>query len=422
MGNALRGTLSNIILYSILYIALLYCFIFTIVPYFSWFFTDLNLTKIIFGFIITILVAALLPYQFLKPSSMFLHLQFILPILPMLVMYGASNLSTNYIILVILAFMLILLIKNLSIKPIFFTNISIDFLIYIFLFLSFSAISLEYISRGSFNLDITKIYDVRLMNEQANTNSLILYFSSFASNVFLPFALILSVRNKSISAACISILGSLLIFGITNSKSAIFYPFMALFIYFFLSQEKPIKVLLVSSIFLVIFSIITFQEGDLYRIAITALGVRRVFFEPSLINFYYYEFFSNNQLVFWSNSKLTFGLFDYPYHLDPAHLIGENYYGTSLNGANTGWLGSGIMQGGTFGLFLYASLVGLILSYLDSCKVFLSSKLVVSLTICPMFVMFLSSDLLSSLLTHGVLLSIILLSFVSVDNKSKQNA
>ena len=420
MNYSLKASIQNATLYGLLYFSLLYCFIFTIVPYFSWFVIELNIAKIIFSFVVIVVFAILLPYKFNKPSGLFLHLQFLLPIVPMLVMYGASDLPTNYILMVISAFVVVLFVKNLKFRPFFFTNLSIELLISIFLILSYLAISIEYISRGSINFDITQIYNVRYINEQSNTSSLIIYFSSFASNVFLPFSLILSVRKKLISGIFFSILGSILIFGLTNAKSAVFYPFMALFIYLFLSQDKPLRVMLLSTIFLVIFSIITFKEGDLFRIAITSLGVRRVFFEPSLINFYYYDFFSKNDFIFWSNSKLTFGLLDYPYNLDPAHLIGESYFGTSLTGANTGWLGSGLMQAGSFGVFLYAVSVGLILAYLDSCRSYLSSKLIVSLTICPMFVLFLSSDLLSSLLTHGVLLTIILLCFISIDAKHNE--
>ena len=126
----------------------------------------------------------------------------------------------------------------------------------------------------------------------------------------------------------------------------------------------------------------------------TALGVRRVFFEPSLINFFYYEFFKLNEFVYWSNSNLTFGLFDYPYSLDPAHQIGFYFYGTELQGAITGWLGSGYMNAGYLGVYLYAFLLGLIFSFIDSYKNLIDSKYLVAFTISPLFV--LTVQLLSS--------------------------
>ena len=124
------------------------------------------------------------------------------------------------------------------------------------------------------------------------------YLIALTSTVFIPFLLILSLHRKSIVMIMSSLVLAIFFFGITNYKSVLFYPFLVIAIYFFLSRTNPIRDLLISLLILTFFSIAVFPsltEGELIgsdflRVSVTALGVRRVFFEPSLINFFYYEF------------------------------------------------------------------------------------------------------------------------------------
>jgi hypothetical protein len=70
-----------------------------------------------------------------------------------------------------------------------------------------------------------------------------------------------------------------------------------------------------------------------------------------------------------AESKLTFGLIEYPYELNSSHLIGYHYYNNVLTGANTGWLGSGYMHFGFAGMLIYAVIIGLLLGLVDMlCK------------------------------------------------------
>lgn len=409
----------NASVYAFIFIALIYSFMYTIQPVFGWYTLNLNPSKILFSFFITIILALILPIRFSRPSSFFLHLQFFFPILPMLVMFGVSDFPTVYILMIIMAFVGIVFFRNLKLKPIFLLSLSPKLFVIGLLAISYFILFYELtISGKGFNLDLANIYEFRELNDQSSTASLILYLIAFTGSVFLPFASVISYTQKFWFLLLLSILGSLLIFGMTNHKSAIFYPFLALATYLFLETKSPIRNILLSAFAFIFLSLIVFDENNFFSVLFTSLGVRRILFEPSLINFFYYDFFSNNPYVYWSNSRISFGLLDYPYNLDPAHQIGYVYYGSQLAGANTGWLGSGFMHAGAIGLFLYSVIIGLLLSYLDSIRTILPARVIVALTVSPVFIMFLSSDLFSSLLTHGVLLSFVLLSFLQLNTKS----
>lgn len=419
----------NLFAYVILFILLSYSFVFNIVPVFSWFELNINFIKIFFSFLANLVIVIFLPVDFKKPSSIFMHIQYLFPILPMLIMFGISDLSSSYMIMVLAGFYILLLTRNINLRPLHFQKISRELLIIFFFFMISIIILFEIIVNGkSLNFNFFDIYIVRLENELTSSGGIMGYLIALTSTVFIPFLLILSLHRKSIVMIMSSLVLAIFFFGITNYKSALFYPFLVVAIYFFLSRTNPIRDLLISLLILTFFSIAVFPsltEGELIgsdflRVSVTALGVRRVFFEPSLINFFYYEFFKLNEFVYWSNSNLTFGLFDYPYSLDPAHQIGFYFYGTELQGANTGWLGSGYMNAGYLGVYLYAFLLGLIFSFIDSYKNLIDSKYLVAFTISPLFVLFLSSDFFSALLTHGIALSIILLFFISNQSSSSK--
>ena len=77
------------------------------------------------------------------------------------------------------------------------------------------------------------------------------------------------------------------------------------------------------------------------------------------------------------------------------------------------------MHGGILGVAIYAFVIGLILAFLGSCEVFLESRLIVSLTICPLFITFLSSDLVATMLSHGLMLAILAMPFISTKKVRK---
>jgi hypothetical protein len=138
-----------------------------------------------------------------------------------------------------------------------------------------------------------------------------------------------------------------------------------------------------------------------------SLFVRRIFFIPAQLTFTYYEFFSSNQFVFWSNSFLS-GFFDYPYDRNTALLIGDYMGGESS--ANNSFLSTGYMHAGIFGVIIYGVLVGLLFKIIDSiARDGIPAWVAVSCLIVPSQALITSADLPTALLTHGIGISLIIL-------------
>jgi hypothetical protein len=219
-------------------------------------------------------------------------------------------------------------------------------------------------------------------------------------------------RRYAMAAALLGI--SALIFGLTTHKSAFFSPFLILLIYFAssgrnLTLKLNIAVLAVVLLCLVDFWLQTVSDKPYYGWAGNLL-VRRVFFVPAHLNYLYYDFFSHNDWVLFSNSKLTLGLLTYPYPLDAPYLIGRVYFHNDRMAANTGWAGSGYMQAGFAGLLLYAAILGIVFKYIDACARRSGEQALTTASVAiPMYALITSGDLPTSFLTHGLYLNLLLI-------------
>ena len=135
-------------LIGLLFILLSYSFVFNIVPVFSWFELNINFIKIFFSFLANFVIVTFLPVDFKKPSSIFMHIQYLFPILPMLIMFGISDLSSSYMIMVLAGFYILLLTRNINLRPLHFQKISRELLIIFFFFMISIIILFEIIVNG----------------------------------------------------------------------------------------------------------------------------------------------------------------------------------------------------------------------------------------------------------------------------------
>jgi len=118
---------------------------------------------------------------------------------------------------------------------------------------------------------------------------------------------------------------------------------------------------------------------------------------------------------------LTQYIIDYPYKLQPPELI-ANELGRESH-ANTSFLATGYMHFGIVGTFFYAMIVGLTFKFMDS---IIRNRANIALTLAISFIPFhsliFSADLPTALLTHGILISLMMLLFVRSKNFNGNNS
>lgn len=371
-----------------------------------------NMVKVFESLLAIAFFALIMPSKVKKPSDFFIHVHFLLPVVPMLVLYSASDLPRAYMYFVILAFAVVCLVRKLKLPKIKGDMIPIHIMMWGLLIIAVIYI-ISIILQGGlryFNLNLMKVYEFRTLAAQ-NLPGISGYLSPMVSKVLLPFILILAVYRRKWLVAALAMAGSVMMFALTNHKGPLFYPFLVLGIYYIMyimrSKRRIVQMLLACYILVILVSLAVFFVGDCGNI-VPSLALRRVCFVPARLNFVYYDFFSTHPHVMLAQSKLTFGLIQYPYALGSSNLIGYQYFNNELTNANTGWLGSGYMNFGFAGMLIYALIVGLLLSMVDTLAKKRELPISGAIFYVPFHALFLGADLPTAMLTHGLLLAMFL--------------
>lgn len=155
---------------------------------------------------------------------------------------------------------------------------------------------------------------------------------------------------------------------------------------------------------------------------VISLFTRRTFLLPAKISFYYYDYFTKNDLVYLSHSIFK-SFINYPYQMYPAYVIGKTYFPESApkiyGYANTGIVGDGYMNFGYIGVFLWAILLATILKFADAVTESKNIKIVWPILLLTFYIM-VDGAPLTTLLTHGLILALLLCYFTpKVKNKYK---
>jgi len=404
-----------------IFLVLFFGYEYFIVPKFGYegYFFEPNNVNIFISLILMMILSLSTPIESGKPSTLFLHITLILVLIPMLVLFCAENKPWAYTFQSVAAYLVIILLLPL-IQAKYIKLPSFDYNILATVLISFTVFYIAFIfAMGGwsyFNLDISKVYDFRTEAEE-NLGGIFGYISPLIGKVILPFSLLLSLITKRYFSVLLCILLSVIIFGLTAHKGPLFYPLFIVVIYFLLSNKNVIRNLSLVCIAVLAVSIVDILLSNIFDYYLFgwfgSLAMRRMFIVPGSINYMYYDFFSNNDFVFWSESKLTLGLLDYPYSIDTSHLIGLEYFGMYDAGANTGWLGSGYMHAGFISTLFYAFIISVVFSYIDKLATRVHDRrLVVAGIFLPIITLITSSDLPTAFLTHGLFMNLILIGFL----------
>ncbi|MEG1055075.1 MAG: hypothetical protein RSF79_23905, partial [Janthinobacterium sp.] len=282
-----------------------------------------------------------------KPSTLFYQMILTFVLIPMLVLFHAEDKPWLYMGQVFAAYLGSLFVARfLRIRAPRFDMISSSQLLTLLFACSLACVVAILAMGGAqyLNFDISKVYDFR---DEASDNlpGIFSYISPLVGKVFVPMAFVLALKlRKYVSAACIFLI-SILLYGLTANKGPLVYPFFIFFVYVFCSVKNSIakfNVAILLGLLISMFDFFLKLEYDYDFLGWTgSVFMRRAFILPSEINFMYFDFFSKNEFVLFSNSKISFGLLDFNYDLDIPYLIGREYFNNVATSANTGWFGSG---------------------------------------------------------------------------------
>jgi len=266
-----------------------------------------------------------------------------------------------------------------------------------------------------FSLDIFRVYEFRSVSA-SSIPSIFGYIVSPVSKVVLPIGVLLGLYYRNRTSIIVFLFLTVIMFGLTHHKSTLAAPVVTLIIYWSLSRYGVRRSL--TFVFAFVSAIIMLEVLHLYLADSGSSGwfstfiVRRVFLVPPLLDNYYIEFFSEHPLIYWSTSKISFGLVDTDYTTTAPFLIGDFFFGRSEMSANTGFVGSGYSNAGFVGVVIYAVIIGIILAILNSHGRHVGHFIVICASLTVIISAVTSSDLVTVFLTHGLLFLMICLSFM----------
>jgi hypothetical protein len=376
---------------------------------------ELNLFKIPFA-IFAVILCGVLAGTSPAPSVFFLHLALGVILVPSMVLYCGANLPIPFYLVSVLAYMVVAFTsKTINLKSLRLFEINNSKLLKSLVAISIGTVVGIFLLGGArfLNFDFATIYEVR-GDAARNLPAIFAYLNSVVGKVVIPFGVVVAVLQRRWLYVGALSLTAILLFGLTAHKSILFTPVVVLFVYYITGKKTALQYFVLA---LIISGVISAAEFNFSNASggdylFSSLFIRRALLTPSLINYFYLDWFSNNDYYFWADSKLSFGLVDPPSALRSMNLIGLEYFGREENSANAGWIGSGYANAGLAGVIIYSLGVGLLLSLLDSYAKKLGARLVISLFVASLITILTSTDLITSLFTHGVVLAIVLISIM----------
>ena len=353
------------------------------------------------------------------PSAFFLNLTASLILVPTLVLYTGAGLPHRFALVTTAALVLMAIIsKTIRLRAFKLPVIhSSNLLLVLGYFSAFTVAGIFVFGGARFlNFDLSAVYDLRREAAQ-NLPIIFSYLVPLVSKVAIPFAIVFAIRDRHwlVVAGLVSL--SVLLFALTAHKSPLFFPVMVIFVYFIARSRYVEQYFLAALISIVLASAIDIwffsRGGEGVSGWFASLFTRRVLLVPSFLNWCYLDFFFDAEKYFWAESKITAGLIEPPFDLRSVNLIGLEYFGKEEMSANTGWIGSGYANAGLWGVMLYSILIGVLLAFLDSYSYRLGKQIIVALFVLPIFTIITSTDFLTMFLTHGLLLSLLLLALMN---------
>lgn len=340
---------------------------------------------------------------------------FILMLCPSLVLFSAGNIKIEFAIIAVFAVFLVWLSIYFlgSFRVPMFGGLphALALQIIVGAVIAYGAFVVFLVGINTLNLNLSELYETRSSAAGALPVGFG-YLSGSVTGALLPVGLVLAIQRRSWIILFILLLGAMVPAAMLGHKSMAVLPISTVVICFMLSSRywKHILFGMIGFLLLACFiDLVVYWQGlhPFNAPWIASIFLRRALLVPSILNFEYMQFFEGGPYYLWADSKLTLGLISSPYDYVYSALIGKEFYGSSETFANTGFIGSGFAQAGLVGVIIYSVLLGILMSIAVTAarrQAFPFTAAFIPVVVTGI----LSSDALTTILSHGAWLAIVL--------------
>lgn len=366
----------------------------------------------IVSWILYLVVFPITPLRLRKMSDIVFMLVTTSIIAPITSMYGLSGRSVMPVVMSIASMALVYVIANLR----FAKNLRLPYLHMgerLAVLISSAIVLivvLHYLVSGvHLSFSLAKVYDFRSENAEMAGGGVFTYLNSWACQVFSLFLIAVSLMRGRYGAVAALFAIQIFLFAASQHKSVLFSPLVIVGVWWYLRRSDNLLLIPVSLVVLVGVPLLAYLMY--HNVMLPSLAIRRIFFTPANLDFAYSSFFSVHPKVVWGDS-FWMPFVHSPYPVTIPYVIG-NYLGSPDMGANNGYVSSGFAQAGFVGVFIYSMILGYALRFVDyESRRLGATWFGVGLFLLPFMTIWRSSDLATSMLTHGFLVMLVLLGFL----------
>ncbi|WP_417448372.1 hypothetical protein [Idiomarina abyssalis] len=399
-------------------------YVYVVVPNFGYmgFEKDVAISSYIVSWVVFFVVLPLVPDRIDRLSSFYKVLFFVSLIVPLMTFYGVKDVGLYPLVTSCLAFCVFVFFSS---KPFFRMLPSIpvltegrsSVLVVSVILIIFLVFWYQYTGAVRFiNFDFAKVYEFRSESAALANVGILSYLNSWIYQVVTIFVFSYFIFRQRYVLAVVVFFVQVFFFAVAGHKSLLFYPVLALGVWVYFSRANGAIPFVLFVFLAVSFSVIFyFAFSNVWPVS---LFVRRALLVPADLTYDYFEFFSENPYVFWSNSVLS-SYISYPYDQGVAKLIGE--FNQSGSAANNGFISSGFSHAGFLGVIFYALVFSVFVVMLEKYSVGLPLWFSIAVTIVPLRSAIVSSDLFTVILTHGLLLTLVMILFFRSIKNSASN-
>ncbi len=308
-----------------------------------------------------------------------------------------------------------------EIKIEFLSKINIDWIVNIVGIVCVAVVVLiSYVYTGfRINFNLSQIYTLRDEFASYSMPTVVQYMFSWSralNNILIAYCI---TKKKKLMAVMLFV-AQILSFGIDGSKVSFFMTLVVIVVCLFF-KKVPFdltKKLAVWGFFAI--ALLCFAEYDIRgSFMLAGLFIQRILYMPTYIGNCYIDFFTTHTPDFFRSSFLRFFGVKSPYE-DIRYMIGMEYYHDTDMGANNGLISDAITNMSYIGIVVMPIIVVLVMRLLDSCTKSLDKRIKLSVGIYFSLIM-MNNFLIPSLITHGLVVSIILLIIINQNERLHQN-
>lgn len=262
------------------------------------------------------------------------------------------------------------------------------------------------------NFDLSKVYDLRLAARKFDMPIVVIYLFSWSKVILALFFAYSLSKKKYYLSLCLCVI-QMINFGIDGSKGTFFMIFVILTLFFVMKDNVNLYKVCNIGLLMILISAI-FEHILLGSYSIASLFIRRNMYSINQISSIYYDFFSINELDYFRSSFLKYFGITSPYSEGISMMIGRIYYHDGLN-ANNGLFSDAYSNMGFIGLLIMPFILLLLIRMLDKFSYGLDYRLPLVISI-QFALAFLNTNLMTVALTHGFLVSCIVLGLLPRNN------